>query len=226
MSENARQNITPEKGWLFKVLSVTPRSLGNSYNNIITANTVYLGSRTLEEGVREISNSIPESDRFIEVQPFPSETIYGNPNNVLLQTKEMIRVQIEQAEKEGHGLILGFSAWGGQQILEVMELLDFTKKISNGRVVCIVGGPGLSTHSAELEADLFAAGADVINLGGGEKLARWLAQLKKDDLFERDASGNLLVELPEDAPFFLVLSKNPSYAIGSQLPGSVYYDKS
>lgn len=216
----------PEKRWRFMALSVTPEHEDESFHGRLRSNTVYLGSRTLEEGVFQSTQSLPEADRFVEVDPFPPDIVRGTHSYIVARTKEKIREQVVKAQQEGRGLILSFSAWGGQQSLDVMEYLDFTRKISDGRVVCIVGGPGLSVHSPEEEADLFAAGADIINLGGGRELAEWLGHLTKNDVFQRDAKGNLIASVPENAPFFLSSSKNDHVKTGGDLPVPVFYDVS
>ncbi len=169
------RNITPQNGWNFSALSLQTLFEGMSEKEPFKASTEYLGSRALEEGVRRAMAS--EADPFVKLVPFPSKTLGGMPKDILVGAKQLILEQIMQAEEEGRGLILSFSAWMGQQSLDVMDLVAFTRKMSGDRVVCIVGGPDLSAYSPRTAAKYFAAGADIVNFGGGKEFADWLAGL-------------------------------------------------
>ncbi len=224
MSKDAILNITPENGWRFTAFSIVPNAEGRSFHSPLHTDTVYLGSRAVEAGVREAAHSISDADRFVEVVPFPSEILRGTHSDILNRSRELIQKQVNKAEADGRGLIISFSAWGGQQSFDAMSLIEYTRKISEGRAVCIVGGPGFSAHATEIEAAFFAAGADIINLGGGKEITEWIGRLTKKNQFGRDANGRLMASVPDNAPFFSSSPKETYIPTGGDLPVPAYFN--
>ncbi len=223
MYPSAATDITPPGGWRFTALAISLIHNKDAYQSDYKTGTISFGSYTLERGVRSVVKALPEAKRFVEVAPFPLDFIRGTHRDIVERSKEIVREEVERAEKDGRGLMLAFSVFGGPQALDAQELIHYAKKISEGRVVCIVGGPRFSARAPLLEADFFEMGADIVNIGGGKELAEWIGRLTKDDLFARDESGRLMASVPENAPFFSALS-TPASVPGGDLPARVFYE--
>lgn len=215
-------NITPLNGWVLTVASLSSELDFYAHTEkwppkpLFKFNLSFAGSLAVEKAIRsEIARQNPDKP-FVEVRPFP---LQGSLKTTQRSIKERFNQElaeiIQQTSNEGKGFLLAFSVSGGPQLFDILDIIRFVRKKSEGRAVCIVGGSTFGFRHPEMEEMFFQAGADIINIGGAHEFAKWAGSLTEKSLFYRDSNGHLHLPIPQAAPFFTATENAQTATVGS-----------
>jgi hypothetical protein len=209
-------DLTPANGWTFTALGNAAKSVEKQSDWVPWKNgkthlllpTTSTATNTVEMAVSKVVHKLDDDRRFVRVDPFEKEVWLETPRAMMGHMKRKLVQRLAFARAEGRSLIVGFSLIGGQQVFDTLELMRFLREASEGSALCVAGGSLLSYRHPLLEADLFAAGADIINIAGVRAFAQWVGTLTRNDPIERDEEGRVHITLPPDASFFTALTQN------------------